>query len=1191
MEREVKINTSKNYIENECYDLTDWGILSEGKSYNEKKLCGNSYIIGVGTSGEGFVALEQFFANIPSNRGNSFIIVYHSSFDYKSILIEMLSKYTAMKITIAQNGMRIEPDCIYISPYNSVVTISKGVFIVNRQNVNNKWERVIDALFYSLAAEQGDKAVGIVFPFKGVDGINGSIAIREAGGAVFAHVISDGVSDSDIGNSAAASVFNYVLSPETIPYYLVNHMEQNDHPNKRNERQNFLISKDSVGEEEDFFPESVTENLVFKLAEECLPPCVIIDRSGKLVYVSGDCGKYLKVPCGKVSLNIFKMIPRNILYYIKNAVSRIRAGESAVVYSNISFETGEKTNIADLKIKAFSPNNKEQFIVIFFIDNNREYNDFRFDKESPQIQTDREYQEQINSTENEVFYERQLKYKDHFESGFKSTQDSRCLGSIYLDMNLCVRRFSPTVKYEVNLVEHDIGRAINHISHNFKNVNLAQNAIRVLNNSVSRENEVQSINGNWYLLRYSPYVEFDNSFKGVVISIIDVTEIKNTHEKLSVLSNCNAYDQSSSMVMITNVDGKVEYVNPKFTEVTGYTGEEIIGRDFGILKSGLQDAQFYKKQREMLTSGEEWKGELCNKKKNGEIYWEMTSISPVRNDDGVITHFLEIKEDITTHKLEVEELRRSEEKLKKVYNSLKDLVFMYSVNVKGVPGKLIEVNNVACNILGYSKEELQLMNMYDYINEENIIDIHKINQKLLTQGHSTFESNFVCKNGYNLPVKVSCNVFTSCGEKVVLMIARDITEQMKTEEALLKSKERYEYLVEYSPYSILIVSNGSILFSNNAGLAMFDVKNKCELVGSPIRKFFNIDIQKVVNEQNICSDVEGNPVIPFEDKIIRSDGSAINVEVTAMPFFFDGKTATLLMVRDITLRKQAEELQRDIERSKKLLYETIEYDTLKTEFFSNISHELRTPLNGLLSTQQLLSKHLKESTISDKSEKVTKYVDIMKQNSFRLLRLVNNMIDITRIDTGFLELNLHNCNIVNIVEEITMAVADFLGNRRASVIFDTDAEEKIIACDPEKIERIMLNLLSNAVKFSKPDGKIDVNFYDKEDKVLISVKDNGIGIPEDKLDVIFERFRQVDKSLTRNHEGSGIGLSLAKSLVEMHGGTILVQSEINKGTEFVVELPTAVLLKEDTRYSAGNAGKKDNFEKVSIEFSDIYNLR
>ncbi len=158
------------------------------------------------------------------------------------------------------------------------------------------------------------------------------------------------------------------------------------------------------------------------------------------------------------------------------------------------------------------------------------------------------------------------------------------------------------------------------------------------------------------------------------------------------------------------------------------------------------------------------------------------------------------------------------------------------------------------------------------------------------------------------------------------------------------------------------------------------------------------------------------------------------------------------------------------------------------------------------------------------------------------------------------------------------------------MIFDTDVEEKTIACDPDKIERIILNLLSNAVKFTKAEGQIAVNIYDRDDKALVTVKDTGIGIPEDKLETIFERFRQVDKSLTRSHEGSGIGLSLVKSLVEMHRGKISVRSELGKGSEFIVELPSAVLTDENSYGKANDFAKRDNHEKVCIEFSDIYNL-
>jgi signal transduction histidine kinase len=160
--------------------------------------------------------------------------------------------------------------------------------------------------------------------------------------------------------------------------------------------------------------------------------------------------------------------------------------------------------------------------------------------------------------------------------------------------------------------------------------------------------------------------------------------------------------------------------------------------------------------------------------------------------------------------------------------------------------------------------------------------------------------------------------------------------------------------------------------------------------------------------------------------------------------------------------------------------------------------------------------------------------------------------------------------------------------------FDTDTEEKFMECDPDKIERVMLNLLSNAVKFTKKNGKITVNIHDNEDKVIISVKDNGIGIQKDKQDLIFQRFHQVDKSLTRSHEGSGIGLSLVKSLVELHGGTIKVESEYGDGSEFIIILPTHIRNSEankkalDEAVLAAGRPAESHVETINVEFSDIY---
>lgn len=304
------------------------------------------------------------------------------------------------------------------------------------------------------------------------------------------------------------------------------------------------------------------------------------------------------------------------------------------------------------------------------------------------------------------------------------------------------------------------------------------------------------------------------------------------------------------------------------------------------------------------------------------------------------------------------------------------------------------------------------------------------------------------------------------------------------------------------------------------------------------------------------------------------NGSTVDVEVTAIPFPYKGETAVQVVIRDITERK--------------LLHEALEYDRIKTEFFTNISHEFRTPLNVIFTTLQLMNANLNEKAARADGKNIRKYLDLIKQNCFRLLRLVNNFIDITKIDSGFFELNLRNHNIVSVVEEITLSVAEYIKNKGITFRFDTDVEEKIMACDADKIERIMLNLLSNAVKFTKAGGGIMVNVCDRGEKVVISVKDTGIGIPKNKQKVIFERFRQVDKSFTREHEGSGIGLSLVKSLVEMHGGKISLRSKEGEGCEFIIELPARVLPEKEEVCRERDFIHKENMEKINIEFSDIY---
>lgn len=300
---------------------------------------------------------------------------------------------------------------------------------------------------------------------------------------------------------------------------------------------------------------------------------------------------------------------------------------------------------------------------------------------------------------------------------------------------------------------------------------------------------------------------------------------------------------------------------------------------------------------------------------------------------------------------------------------------------------------------------------------------------------------------------------------------------------------------------------------------------------------------------------------------------------------------------NVYLRIIEKERNLNIELEQKVREQTMELRIAKEEaeaaneaksmFLANISHELRTPLNIIMSINQMLKLYLNKSEL-DKNQ-VEKKVNMQVQNCYRLLRLVNNLIDITKIDSGHFEIVKRKGNIVQIVECITMSVVEYIEDKGINLIFDTDIEENSFYFDPDAIERIVLNLLSNAIKYTPSGGCIFVNLQSVDGGVIISIKDTGVGIDEGKINVIFERFKQVDELLTRRHEGSGIGLSLVKSLVQMHGGSIEVHSEEEKGTEFLVMLPAGDEDESTKHYiSSVYDDKQRVVEKINIEFSDIY---
>lgn len=273
-----------------------------------------------------------------------------------------------------------------------------------------------------------------------------------------------------------------------------------------------------------------------------------------------------------------------------------------------------------------------------------------------------------------------------------------------------------------------------------------------------------------------------------------------------------------------------------------------------------------------------------------------------------------------------------------------------------------------------------------------------------------------------------------------------------------------------------------------------------------------------------------------------------------------------------------------IKEKKEELENIIELGNIKTDFFDNISHEFRTPINVILLTIQVL---LSDKEINKLIDRYRGYLNNIQRNSFRLLRLVNNNIEVAQISNNCYDLNIRNQDIISIVEDITMCSARHVQERNRNIIFDTDEEELITACDSDKIERIMLNLISNAVKFSKhhSDIYVDIKTDFDENKVFISVKNYGDVISEDDKQIIFGKSTQLDKLLIRRSEGSGLGLFITKKFVEMHNGVIFVDS-LENYTQFTFCLPICSI--EGQSIHTRQLDENKLIEKCNIEFSDIY---
>lgn len=455
----------------------------------------------------------------------------------------------------------------------------------------------------------------------------------------------------------------------------------------------------------------------------------------------------------------------------------------------------------------------------------------------------------------------------------------------------------------------------------------------------------------------------------------------------------------------------------------------------------------------------------------------------------------------------------------------------------------------------FIKNNIKYLGCYKIMNNDNLIGLliigyEKINDSINEK--NMFIGDFCKKIG---PIMSRCKLI-----EVLKCELRKRIELQKEMEIFLSSSKRMICIIDKKGY-------------------FQKVGPQCvNLLGWSEKEFLSMNYRELIIDEEFLNGFKVAENRPFINKYKTKNGEYKWLEIN---YKCIERNSFMVIAEDVT-----EEI--NLESKNETLENKVSLENAKNKLFTNISHDFKTPINIILATTQLILKKIDEEKFElNDNINLKKYMNSIRQNSCRLLKLVNNIMDMTKIDAGYFELHLANYDIVNLVEDTTMSVVEYAKYKGVDIIFDTNVEEKLISCDAEKIERIILNLLSNALKHTPLNGEVYVSLLEDGEFIKITVKDSGSGIEQENLDKIFDRYRQVDALLTQRAGGTGIGLSLVKSLVELHDGDISVKSESGKGAEFVVKLPNKTIdecsafLKEDYNINS-------NKEKREIEFSDVY---
>lgn len=588
------------------------------------------------------------------------------------------------------------------------------------------------------------------------------------------------------------------------------------------------------------------------------------------------------------------------------------------------------------------------------------------------------------------------------------------------------------------------------------------------------------------------------------------------------------------LIFCKDIKGKYLECNPALSKFIGLQKDEIIGKtDYDLFEKEIAD-NFRANDQKTIEKNDLWKNDEWIADSNRQYILLETVRTPLYTSNGTLVGILGVSRDITSRKRADEELARTHEQLFSVLEAFDQPAYVcdpvnHEILFVNSPLKKKHGNEIIgkkCHLVFQNLDKPCCFCTNDLIFGEN-----------LGQTHIWEFQNNVYNRWYRCIDKA---IKWPDGRMVRFEIAIDIHEQKMAEQVLQESEKKYRTYIDNSPQPVFVTDAAGRYIDVNPAACATTGYSKNELLNMTRLELYAPESQEAA-------------VISFEQLLNtgRSSGEFCFLKKNGSRYYMTAEAVKLSDDRFIGFCTDTTERKRTEEDLLKAKIAAENSNRTKSEFLATMSHELRTPLNSIIGFSEVLS----EGYFGQINDKQAKYLRNIFNSGKHLLNIINSILDIAKVESGKMQLYKEKIYLKDIVDEMISAMQHLAASKEIVLKLQAGSHFGAVQADKAKLRQILFNLIGNAIKFTEAGGVVTIGTREDKEMVYISVTDTGIGISASDLTKLFRPFTQLDSSCSRQYEGTGLGLALAKELAELHGGTIFVESELGIGSAFTLALP------------------------------------